>query len=95
MLSYRNHQLLSSRLTLQQETQVRIEPRGKFCHCSVYTECMSISKQELDLQHKVLIVKLIQEALDMREFEDFEMTLEHKSSLHIHTELKQEVEFEE
>ena len=40
-------------------------------------------------------IKLIKEALNKRECEEFEMPLQHKSKLHVYKELKGEVGFEE
>ena len=54
----------------------------------------SLSK-ELDLQDKILEIKLIKEALDRRECEEFEMALRHKSKFHVYKELKRGVGFEE
>ena len=45
-------------------------------------------KKELNLQDKILEIKLIKEALDKRECEEFEMALQHKSKLHVYKELK-------
>ena len=52
-------------------------------------------KKELNLQDKILEIKLIKEALDKRECEEFEMALQHKSKLHVYKELKCGVGFEE
>ena len=52
-------------------------------------------KKELNLQDKVPESKLIKEALDKKECEEFEMALQHKSKLHVYKELKNEVGFEE
>ena len=56
---------------------------------------MGALKKELDLQDKVLNVKLVLKALDKRECEEFEKALQHKSKLHIYREVKREIGFEE
>ena len=56
---------------------------------------MNSLKKELNLQDEVLESKLIKEALDKGECEEFEMALQHKSKLRVHKELKREVGFEE
>ena len=55
---------------------------------------MDSLKKELDLQDKVLYMKLIKKALGIRECEEFEMALQHKSKLQVYRELKWEVGFE-
>ena len=52
-------------------------------------------RKELDLQDKILERKLIKEALDRRECEEFEMALRHKSKLRVYKELKRGVGLEE
>ena len=52
-------------------------------------------RKELDLQVFILERKLIKEALDRRECEEFEMALRHKSKLRVYKELKRGVGFEE
>ena len=49
----------------------------------------------MNLQDKILEIKLIKEALDRRECEEFEMGLRHKSKLCVYKELKYGVGFEE
>ena len=49
----------------------------------------------MDLQDKILERKLIKEALDKRECEEFEMAFRHKSKLRVNKELKRGVGFEE
>ena len=49
----------------------------------------------MDLQDKILERKLIKEALDRRECEEFEMALRHKSKLRVYKELKRGVGLEE
>ena len=44
-------------------------------------------KKELDLQDKVLDVRIVLKALDKRECEEFEMAMQRKSKLHIYSEL--------
>ena len=56
---------------------------------------LDVLKKELDLQDKVLDIKVIKEALAKRECEQFEMALQHKSKLRIYKELKQEVGFKD
>ena len=56
--------------------------------------CYSL-KKELNLQDKALELKLIKEALDKRECEEFEMVLQHKPKLRVYKELKCGVGFEE
>ena len=45
----------------------------------------------MDLQDKILERKLIKEALDRRECEEFDMALRHKSKLRVYKELKRGV----
>ena len=45
-------------------------------------------RKELDLQGKILKRKLIKDALDRREVEEFEMALGHKSKLRVYKELR-------
>ena len=52
-------------------------------------------KKELNLQDEVLESKLIKEALDKRDVEEFEMALQYKSKLRVYKELKRGVGFEE
>ena len=52
-------------------------------------------KKELDLQDKVLDVRIIKEALIKREYDEFQMAMQHKSKLYIYQELKHEIQFEE
>ena len=56
---------------------------------------VDILKKELGLQDRVLDLKLIKEALDKRECEEFKMALQHKSKLRVYRELKREFGFEE
>ena len=49
----------------------------------------------MQVQDKILKIKLIKEALDRRECEEFEIALRHKSKLHVYKELKHGVGFEE
>ena len=49
----------------------------------------------MNVQDKILEIKLIKEALERRECEEFEMALRHKSKLCVYKELKRGVEFEE
>ena len=51
-------------------------------------------KKELNLQDKVLKTKLIKEALDKRECEEFEMALQHKLKWCVYKELKRRVGLE-
>ena len=52
-------------------------------------------RKELNLQDKILEIKLIKEALERKECEELEMDLGHKSKLHVYKELKDVVGFEE
>ena len=52
-------------------------------------------KKELNLQEKILEIKLIKEALDKRECEEFEMALQPKLKLPVYKKLKRGVGFEE
>ena len=52
-------------------------------------------KKELDLHDEALNVKLIRKALDRREHEEFEVTLQQKSKLCYYRELNLEVGSEE
>ena len=56
---------------------------------------MDFKKKEVDLQDRVLGIKLIKKALDKRGCEEFEMALEHKTKLRVYRELKWEIGFEE
>ena len=47
--------------------------------------------KELNLQDEVLVSKLIKQAIDKTECEEFEMALQHKLKLRIYKELKQGV----
>ena len=44
--------------------------------------------KKLNFQDKILEIKLIEEALDKRECEEFEMALQHKSKLCVYKKLK-------
>ena len=44
--------------------------------------------KELNLQDKILRIKLIKEALDEHECEEFEMAIQHKFKSHVYMELK-------
>ena len=52
-------------------------------------------EERINLQDKVLESKLIKKALDKREFEEFEIALQHKWKLRVYKELKCGVGFEE
>ena len=52
-------------------------------------------RKELNLQDKILEIKLIKEALERRECEEFEMALGHNYKLRVYKELKRGVGFEE
>ena len=52
-------------------------------------------KKELDLQNKVLDIKLIYNAIESRELREFEMALQKKSKLCIYKQLKGEVGIEQ
>ena len=56
---------------------------------------MEFLKKELGLQDQVLDIELITGALDKRECEEFEMTLQHKSKLRVYRDLEWEIGFEE
>ena len=43
-------------------------------------------RKELNLQDKILDIKLIKEAIDKRECEEFQMDLQHKSKLRVYNE---------
>ena len=60
--------------------------------CVTGTESL---KQELDLQSKVVDVKKIHSTIESRELRVFEVALEHKSKLHIHKELQEQVGLQE
>ena len=49
----------------------------------------------MNLQGKILEIKLIKEALEKRECEEFEMSWRHKSKLFVYKKLKRGVGFEE
>ena len=86
-----NNERLPFKLLSNEWNKVKSRGRPRKCWLSHVNSL----KKELNLQDKVLEIKLIKEALDKRECEKFEMALQHKLKLRVYKELKHEVGFEE
>ena len=69
--------------------------KSKSCPRKCWLAHANSLRKELNLQDKILEVKLIKQALARRECEEFEMALRHKSKLRVYKELKRGVGFEE
>ena len=62
--------------------------KSKGCPRKCWLAHVNSLKRELTLQQKVLELKLIKEALDKRDCEEFVMALQHKSKLRVYNQLK-------
>ena len=69
--------------------------KSKGCHWKCWFAHVHALKKELSLLNKVLKLKLIKEALDKKESEEFEKALQHKSKLRVFKEMKCGVGFKE
>ena len=69
--------------------------KNKGCPRKCWLAHVDSLRKELNLQDKILEIKLIKEALNKRECEELEMALQHKSKLHVYKELKCGFGFEE
>ena len=86
-----NNERLPFKLLSNEWNKVKSRGRPRKCWLSHINSL----KKELNLQDDVLEIKLMREALDKRECEEFEMALQHKSKLRVYKELKRGVGFEE
>ena len=90
-IKHMNDERLPFKLLANERDKVKSKGQPRKC----WIAHVNSLRKELDLQDKILERKLIKEALDRRECEEFEMALRHKSKLLVYKELKRGVGFEE
>ena len=72
-----NDERLPFKLLSNEWNKVKSKGRPRIC----WLAHVNSLKKGLNLEDKILEIRLIKEALDNREWEDFEMALRHKSKL--------------